>query len=138
MDCRAADTCNFKRRLGFELDDVLNTKQQTIVRTTKDASEGENVQTEYYLLGYRTDLYFHGYRLAIEINEFDHCDRDTEYEKERERILKKELNCVFIRINPKEEDFNIPKVINKIYMHITESTKKLTEESTKEHESMRA
>ena len=70
-------TCNLKRRLGF--------KQNQI----EDAFEGENMQTEYHFLGYRTDLYFPDYRLAIEINEFCHWDRNIEYEKERERILKK-------------------------------------------------
>ena len=31
---------------------------------------------------------------------------------------KKELNCVFIRINPDEKDFNICREINKIQRHI--------------------
>ena len=33
---------------------------------------------------------------------------------------KKELNCVFIGINPDEKYFNIFKEINKIYRHITQ------------------
>ena len=32
--------------------------------------------------------------------------------------------CVFIRINPDEEDFNIFKEINKIHRHIKKSFKK--------------
>ena len=31
--------------------------------------EGENMQTQYNVLGYRIDLYFHDYKLAIEIDE---------------------------------------------------------------------
>ena len=33
-------------------------------------------------------------------------------------MIKKELNCVFIRINPDEENFSISKVNNKIFRHI--------------------
>ena len=39
-------------------------------------------------------------------------------EIERQKALEKELNCLFIRINPDEKDFNIFKEINKIHRHI--------------------
>ena len=45
-------------------------------------------------------------------------------EIERQKTLEKELNCVFIRINPDEKDFNIFKEINKIHRHTKKSTKK--------------
>ena len=83
MDCRTVEARNFKRRLGFNLLDVIKSKQQTVLRSIKDAFQGENMQTEYYQSGYRIDLYFHGHRLAIEIDEFGHCDRNSDYEKER-------------------------------------------------------
>ena len=44
---------------------------------------------------------------------------------ERQKALEKELNCVFIRINPDEKDFNIFKEINKIRRHIKKSFKKI-------------
>ena len=91
------------------------------------------MQDEYYISRYRIDLCFHDYTLAIEVDEFGHCDRNIECEKERERILKEELNCVFIRINPDEwPDFNTNGAINKIIKHIIESTKRSTKESTKQ------
>ena len=39
-----------------------------------DAIEGENIQTQYCVLGYRIDLYFHDYKLAIEVDEKGHKD----------------------------------------------------------------
>ena len=30
-----------------------------------DVSDAENMQTQYFMLGYKTDLYFHDYKLAI-------------------------------------------------------------------------
>ena len=55
MDCRTVEACNFKRWLGFNLHDVINTKQQTIIGSIKDACEGENMQSEDYVSGYKID-----------------------------------------------------------------------------------
>ena len=60
-----------------------------------------------------------------------HKDKNEDYEKQREDLIKKELNCSFIRINPDEENFKISKVNNKIFRHIKKSDKRLSEESTK-------
>ena len=45
MDCRADESCNLKRNLGFRLHDVINTKEQTVLPSIKDAFEGEDMQT---------------------------------------------------------------------------------------------
>ena len=42
--------------------------------------EGENMQTQYSVLGYRIDVYFHDYKLEIEIDENGHGDRKIGYE----------------------------------------------------------
>ena len=103
MDCRTDKSCSFKKNLGFKLHDLINTKEQTIINSIKAAFEGENIQTQYSVLGYMIDLYFHVYKLAIEVDELG------------------QLNCLFIRINPDEKDFNIFKEINKIHRHIKKS-----------------
>ena len=86
------------------------------------------MQTQYYVLDCRIDLYFHDHKLAIKVNELGHCDRNND--GERRQQIEEELDCKFIRINPDEENFNKSKGINKIYRHIIRSTKKLTEKST--------
>ena len=111
-------------KLGFRLHDVINTKEQTVLKSIKDAFEGEDMQTQYSVLGYRIDLYFHKHKLAIEVDELGHADRNLSNEIERQKVLEKELDCVFIRINPDKENFNIFKEINKIHRHIKKSTKK--------------
>ena len=65
------------------------------------------MQTQYSVLGYRIDLYFHKYKLAIEVDELGHADRNLSDEIKRQKALEKELDCVFIRINSDEENFNI-------------------------------
>ena len=59
MDCRIDKSCSLKKTLGFKLHDVINTKEQTIINSIKDTFEGENIQTQYSVLGYRINLYFH-------------------------------------------------------------------------------
>ena len=96
MDCRTDESCSLKRNLGFNLHDVINTKEQTVLRSIKDASEGENMQTQYTAIGYRIDLYFHKHKHAIEIDELGHADRNLNNEIERHKALEIELDCVFI------------------------------------------
>ena len=124
MNCRTDESCNFKRNLGFKQHDVINTKEQTVLESIKDIFEGEDMQTQYSVLGYRIDLYFHKYKLAIEVDELGHADKNLSDEIEIQKALEKELNCVFIRINPDEKNFNIFREINKLHRHIKKSTKK--------------
>ena len=121
MDCRTDESCNLKRNLGFRLHDVINTKEQTVINPIKDAFEGENMQTQYTVLGYRIDLYFHKHKLVIEVDELGHNDRNIDYEIKRQKALERELNCVFTRINPDVVDLNIFREINR---HIKKSSKK--------------
>ena len=123
-DCRTVESCSLKRNLGFNLHDVINTKEQTVLKSIKDAFEGEDMQTQYTVIGYKIDLYFHEYKLAIEVDELGHADRNINNEIEWQKTLERELDCVFIRINPDEKDFSIFKEINKIQRHIKKSTKK--------------
>ena len=48
-----------------------------------------------------------------------------------QKALERELDCIFIRINPDAKDFNIFKEINKIHRHINQSTIQQTEQKTK-------
>ena len=97
---------------------MINTKEQTIINSIKDTFEGENIQTQYSVLGYRIVLYFHEYNLAIEVDELGRTNRNFNNEIERQKALEEELNFVFITINPDEKDFNIFKEINKINRNI--------------------
>ena len=125
MGCRTDKSCSLKKKnLQFKLHDVVNTKEQTIINSVKAAFEGENIQTQYSVLGYRIDLYFHEYKLATEVDELGHAGRNINNETERHKGLEKKLNCVFVRNNPDEKNFNIFKEIKEIHRHIKKSCKK--------------
>ena len=127
MNCRADESCNLKKNLEFTVHDVINTKEQTVINAIKHAFEGEDMQTQYSVLSYRIDLYFHKYKLVIGVDELGRADRNVNNEIERPRALERELNCVFIRIDTDAPNFNIFRETNKIHRHIN----KLTEQQTK-------
>ena len=133
MHCRVATpkSIEFRSTLGFNQYDITFTKQQSVLKSVMDAFKGENMQTQYSVLGYRIDFYFHDDKLAIEVDEKCHKDRNIDHEIQRQKTLEKEFGCKFIRIDPDEEDFNIFTAINEIHRHFKKSTKKLIEKSTK-------
>ena len=89
------------------------------------------MQTQYTVLNYRIDLYFHKYKLAIKVDKLVHNDRNIDYEIQRQQALERELSSAFIRINPDAVGFNISKEINKIHRHINQLTKQQSKKQTK-------
>ena len=133
MQSRLSDpeTIKFRSDLGFNQINLILRKEQAVLKSIKDASKGEDMQTQYTVIDCRIDLYSHKYKIVIEVDELRHVDRNLNNEIERQKASDRELNCVFIRIKPDEKDFNIFKEINKIYRHITQSNE---ENKTKEQE----
>ena len=76
------------------------------------------MQTQYNALGYGINLYFHDYKLAIDIDKNEDSNRNTDYEIKRQIAIEQELGCKFIRINPDKRDFDIFRNINEILRHI--------------------
>ena len=42
-----------------------------------DTFEGENMETQCSVLKYKIDLYFHEYKLAVEVDEKGHKNRNS-------------------------------------------------------------
>ena len=108
-----------RTRLGFKQYDVILTKEQLVLTKIKSSSEGENMQRQNSALDYRIDLYFHEYKLAIEIDENNHSNRNIDYEIKRQKAIEQELGFKFIIIDPHKEEFDIFKAINEIFRHQT-------------------
>ena len=109
MDCRATPA------VGFNNHDPIMTQEQSILSKIVTLVAAEEIILQYNLLGYRIDSYFPKYKLAIEFDEQGRNDRDIDYEIERQKAIKKELGCIFIRINPAKENintFNIVSLLN--------------------------
>ena len=69
------------------------------------------MQAQHNFLSCRIDLYFHGYKLAIEIDENGDSDQNIDYEKKVQKAIEQELDCWFIRNDPDKEDFDISELL---------------------------
>ena len=69
----------------------IMTQEQSILSKIVTLFSAEEIILQYNLLGYRTDAYFSRYKLAIEVDEQEHNDRDIDYEIERQKSIEKNL-----------------------------------------------
>ena len=81
MDCRTTLAHRFRTRLGFKQYDVILTKQQSVLTKIVNSFEGENMETQNSILSYKIDLYFHDYKLAVEIDKNGHSIRNWLWNK---------------------------------------------------------
>ena len=57
-------------------------------------------------------------KLAIQIDENGHSERNIDYGIKRQKAIEQELDCKFIRIDPDKENFCIFKTINETLKHL--------------------
>jgi very-short-patch-repair endonuclease len=93
-------------------------KETESVNYIMETFKSENIQTQYKCGSYYIDVYFPKYNIAIECDEFGHTERDIKHETTRELYIKNKLKCTFIRYNPDAVNFNIFKILNKIFVII--------------------
>ena len=113
----------FRSELGFKRLDLIMTKEQSVLKSVKDAFEGGKMNT--HTVTHKIDLYFHDYKLAIENDEKGYKYRDIKHEIKRQKAIEKKLDCKFIEINLEKESFNISKPMNEVHRHITSQLKSL-------------
>ena len=120
----------FKKELGLDIN-LVTRDEQDIISTLQNTFEGEIIITQFWIENKRLDAYFSKYKLAIEVDEYNHEDRDSNYEKHRQSMIENH-GITIIRTNPDAADFKINKLINQIYRHISQSNKlKLKKEQVK-------
>ena len=79
----------FRKSFVFNVIDVFNSEEQPVLESINKVFVGEHMPTRYSVLGYRIDLYFHKYKLAIEFDKYGHCGRDNNDEKREEKLKEK-------------------------------------------------
>ena len=101
-------------------------KEESVKTKLKKTFSNKKILSQLSVLSYQIDFYFPMHKLAIEVDEKGHTDRNERKENERGKKIKKELGCKFITINPDVENYYIFVEIDKIQNRIIESSKKLT------------
>ena len=120
---------NSKKKLG--LDPVIDScDEQDVISALQVAFEGEIILTQHCIKNKRLDAYFPKYKLGIEVDEYNHEGRNSEY-KQSKQLMIESHGITIIRTNPDAADFDMNRLINQIYKHIIKSTKKQTKVSTK-------
>ena len=115
----------FKKKLGLDPNEVTCDKQD-IINTLQIVFEGEIILTQYCIENKRLDAYFSKYKLGIEVDEYNHEGRNSNYEKSRQLMIESH-GITIIRTNPDAADFDMNKLINQIYKHISQSNKEKLE-----------
>ena len=121
----------FKKKLGLD-PNVVTCDEQDIINTLQIVFEGEIILTQYCIENKRLDAYFSNYKLGIEVDEYNHEGRNSEYKQSRQLMIESHGTTI-IRTNLDAADFEMNRLINQIYEHVTKSTKKQTKVSTKNH-----
>ena len=99
------------------------TKEQQTLSAITNAFKTEKFEDQYKIGSYYLDLYFTEYKIVVECDENGHADRKPYKERERMDYVNKELDIDdsnWIRYNPDENDFDISKMIGRIYIKINE------------------
>ena len=109
MRCRKPKAFDVAKHFGIKIEHCLPaSKEQDALSQVMQAFNGKEMIHQFGAGKYRIDLYFPKYKLAIECDEFDHCDRDIGYEIGRQKRIEKLLNCTFVRFKPDAKDLYIP------------------------------
>ena len=84
--------------------------------------EGEIILTQYCIENKRIDAFFSKYKLAIEIDEYNHEGRNSNYEKNKQLMIEGH-GITIIRTNPDAASLDRNRLINQIHKHISQSNK---------------
>ena len=112
----------FKKKLGLD-PNLVTCDEQDIISALQVAFEGEIILTQYCIENKRIDAYFSKYKLGIEVDEYNHEGRNSNYEKSRQLMIESH-GITIIRTNPDAADFDMSKLINQIYTKIIKSSRK--------------
>ena len=69
-----------------------------MLESTKDVFEGENMHAQCSVSGCKIDLCFHEYKLAIDVDELGHNDRNIDYEIKRQGPIEKNFLACLLEI----------------------------------------
>jgi very-short-patch-repair endonuclease len=97
------------------------TKEQQTLTSIANTFKTEKFEDQYKIGKYYLDLYFPEYKIVVECDENGHTDRKPENERERMDFVNKKLDIDdsnWIRFNPDEYDFDMSKVIGRVYRKI--------------------
>jgi very-short-patch-repair endonuclease len=104
------------KELGIEV--LSSPIESEYLLTIKKSFAHLNPVDQFFVNGFRIDLYFSEHRIAVECDENNHNDYDKIQEIKRQDSITQSLGCTWIRFNPHAKDFCIGDVINRLIKEI--------------------
>ena len=71
---------DFRCKLGFKLYDIIMCKEESVTIKIIKVFSNEKILLQHSVLNYQIDLYFSEHKLAIEVGQKGHTDRDEKKE----------------------------------------------------------
>lgn len=100
------------KQLGIE---VMTTRVEAeSLLVIQNAFKHLNPVSQFFINGFRVDLYFPSQRIAVECDEHSHSRYEETEDKERQDAITKALGCRWVRFDPHSKTFCVGNVINKI------------------------
>jgi len=91
-----------------------------IIKCILTTFDGNIMNLQYKVDEYYIDLYFPEFLLAIECNELHHNNMlNKQNDAIRKAYITKKLGCRFLVFNPFDKNFNLFKLLNDIYIHLS-------------------
>jgi len=97
------------------------TKEQQTLSAIANTFKTEKIEDQFKIGSYYLDMYLPEYKIVVECDENGHADRKPYKERERMDYVNKEFDIDdthWMRYNPDEHDFDLSKVIGRIYNRI--------------------
>jgi very-short-patch-repair endonuclease len=113
------NTFNLKHRYITKIGDsrhlniIMSLENQTIGFIENSFKDILKLKRQHAFDKYKVDLYFRKYKLVVECDENNHSDRNSYYEKERERYILS-LGNTIIRFDPNDKLFDLSLVLREI------------------------
>ena len=89
MTAKKIQAAIFKAKFGVNQYDMVLRRQQLLGFSLKNLSPNKYIKEEYFAVHKRTDFTTEQKKLPVEIDKKDHNDRDTDYERRRQKELEK-------------------------------------------------
>jgi very-short-patch-repair endonuclease len=104
------------KQFGLDTATKIQSHEATVLEQLIDSLDTTERYTLQHQIGpYRIDMYLPDSKVAVEVDEQGHTDRDQVYEKTREEYIKNNLTTKILRINPHAPNFRMAKEIGNLH-----------------------
>ena len=103
MHCGGSKAMEFRSKSGIKQHDTTMTKKQSVTTKIMKLFSNVKILLQHSVLSKKIDLYFLEHKLAIEVDEKGHTDRDVHKEIERQKATEKNLVVNLLESIPTEK-----------------------------------